>query len=424
LFLCVLAGFGFEYVFFTEQSGEGEQRRKNIMTAMVIYFGLMTFLFGYCLINPAQTYRVAVAAADLVTRHFIYIPSERSVGLGVLNGVLSSFLLMVMGAIALNDKVKKRVRLVVLGFLVLQTCHMTVYYAQQLTDRTTSVPDQLRNVLSFREMPFAEQRQEFVDNERSKLLFLLNNTGMIYWSTHSLLFLDQVHNHFRTDHWLKPLDQYMRAYWGHSLEKTDDDFQGLNVYRHLTFPLEHPASGKIAGFTESKLQFFTKAFFANSPEEAAGQITDADYHGDVLILSNSEGNTQQLPVMTSRAELAEDGRLKIPYKIESFSANQLTVTVDVPENQPGPVWMLYSDVWHSGWRAEINGQPVSVYQANLAYKAVSLLKGKNTVRFFFSSKLATIIQTVIQWNSLLWLILILVLLNKSLFSCQKITSLK
>ncbi|MCA9398565.1 MAG: hypothetical protein KC618_02365, partial [Candidatus Omnitrophica bacterium] len=289
-----------------------------------------------------------------------------------------------------------------------------VYYTQQLTDRTTSVPAQLRDILSFQEMPFAEQRQEFIENSRSQLIFLLKRAGMIYWSTHSFIFLDQVHNNFRTDHWLKQLDQYMRAYWGYPLEKENNMIEGLNIFRHLTFPLEHQASGKIAGFTESKLQFFTKAFFANSPQDAAGQIADADYHGDVLILSHSKGNAQELPVMTSRAELAEDSRLKIPYKVESFSANQLTVTVDVPENQSSPVWMLYSDVWHPGWRAEVNGQPVLVYQANLAYKTVSLVKGKNTIRFFFSSKLATIIQTVIQWNSLLWLVLMVVLLKNCL----------
>lgn len=58
-----------------------------------------------------------------------------------------------------------------------------------------------------------------------------------------------------------------------------------------------------------------------------------------------------------------------------FDANPLQVRLPLPESQP-QAWLLYCDAWDPNWEATVNGNPVVVRKANLAYKAVPLGTGK------------------------------------------------
>jgi len=53
-----------------------------------------------------------------------------------------------------------------------------------------------------------------------------------------------------------------------------------------------------------------------------------------------------------------------------------------------------------------------VYRANLAYKAVRLEKGSNTVHFYFSSNLVSWFYKITGLNALVWLLIIVTTAGK------------
>jgi uncharacterized membrane protein YfhO len=106
----------------------------------------------------------------------------------------------------------------------------------------------------------------------------------------------------------------------------------------------------------------------------------------------------------SQSDLSANKRLRIPYQVLRFDANNLEVTAD--NNDLESAWVFYSDIWHPLWRATVNGKETPVYKANLAYKAVKLERGFNKVHFYFKSGLMSLIHYIFGLNALLWFIII------------------
>jgi hypothetical protein len=239
--------------------------------------------------------------------------------------------------------------------------------------------------------------------------------GVLYWTTHAFLFMDQLGNPFRTDSWLAPLDQYMRAYDGQAINDLSVSFHGLvdpsvGVRPRLDFPMAHPAALKISGVTEGKIQFFSDAEVSASDEGIAACITNPTYKGNILFLSPPE--KPGMADLEKRsdplaADLAADARLYLPYQVRRFDSNNLEVTFQNDDHRA--VWMLYSDVWHPFWRAVVNGNETPVYKANLAYKAIRLETGFNAVHFYFKPRLLSTLHVVIGLNSWFWLMMIICL---------------
>jgi len=64
----------------------------------------------------------------------------------------------------------------------------------------------------------------------------------------------------------------------------------------------------------------------------------------------------------------------------SSSYNRLQVNTEVG---PGGKWLIYSDGWHPGWEARVDGIPQPIRRADLAFKGVWLPAGSHRVSFEF-----------------------------------------
>ena len=50
---------------------------------------------------------------------------------------------------------------------------------------------------------------------------------------------------------------------------------------------------------------------------------------------------------------------------------------------PTPGYVVLSDSWYPGWRADIDGTPAATERANLAFRAVYVPQGTHTVRWTY-----------------------------------------
>lgn len=148
------------------------------------------------------------------------------------------------------------------------------------------------------------------------------------------------------------------------------------------------------------------SLYQQTPDNLFFRLAGCDGRPKLQLFSNFEEQAAPAPPVPSsvlaRAVLVEDGsgterRLIRPaaepyppiasladqgIAVTGFSANRLRLTVRVPG--PGGAWLVYADAFHPGWRAAVNGRPVKVWKANLAFKALYLPPGDNAVDFDFT----------------------------------------
>jgi len=277
-------------------------------------------------------------------------------------------------------------------------------------------------ITAFQAMPYSVRRIPSQNSGELRTFFCQKRFayGGAYFSLQSFTFQDTIGNPYRTDHWLLPLDQYMKTYWGQSLRDTSAPPAGFEELEKLDFPLSHPASGKIAGLTEDKIQFFSTAYSfsdAYSKDQdlwISAQMNRPDYPGDILFLhrpGSASGNIPGTIQWNPGKPVSLDTRLTGPYQVLFFDSNRLKVAVNIPPELES-AWLLYSDTWHPAWKATVNDQNVTVFKANLAYKAVALSKGPNLVNFTFHSRVLSILYLLFGINSFFWLCGIACLLAK------------
>ena len=419
VFLCFLAGFGFDALFFREP----RWFMPRGMKAALIIMSLLLLRYFFILWNLPESgnYAYFIQAIKAI------VPDRLPDFQGLLsNEVLLAFLLkrtalfvlsasLLLGAGLLLRASVKGLFLLLVAVLVFHGADLYSYKYYETRLKTVPLDDALYQITEFHPMPYAQRRNAAWDknNPRFNLLEKLPvKSGVLYWTIHAFLFNDELGSRFKTDYWLLPLDQYMKAYWGQPINDSSIVPLGLVYPVRLDFPLNHPGALKISGVTEDKIQFFSQADFCRSDEMIASFITEPAYNGDRLFLSaqNTNNNQNRIPAPAgANMEISADKRLYLPYQVRRFDCNNLVLTTDTKEIQSS--WLLYSDVWHPFWRATVNGKETTVFKANLAYKAVKLEKGFNTVHFYYKSNFVSSMHYVFGINSLFWLLMIVVLIT-------------
>ena len=408
LFLCFLAGFGFEAL---------AARCPPVHVLRVSRAGLIAG-------GSALLLGILIRKDEIL--RFLMVDTS---------GVWIALILLLLSASA---PIRGNVRSVI-AFLVL-AWHLLDLYSYKIgmvSLKTLSLNDAQYKVNAFTPMPYARRRDlDYFSNPRAAVFktdLLEAGYGGRYAVMNSYFFQDTSGSSYRVDYWLQPLDDFMRTYWRQPIRRTEIPPAGLKDRENpncLDFPTNHVASMKFAGITEDKIQVFSDAHSLDSDHRLAGLMVSSNYAGDILFVSTPDRETK-FPTPPRRnshltaagwpgktgdpsswqdgASLRSNKRLPVRYEVQRFDANHLEVAVEVDRQSVDRdgAWLFYSDVWHPFWKATVNGEPVEVFKANLAYKAVPIGPGKNVVRFWFHSGLLSFLFVVFGINSIFWVVFIL-----------------
>jgi len=143
----------------------------------------------------------------------------------------------------------------------------------------------------------------------------------------------------------------------------------------------------LAGCFMPKLRLVPNSIFLNNPSDAAKAIYTLKNFIDVVILTEKKEKMRTGPKSGPAPIFSLNLRNRpLPsqnnIKVTEFSANEMQAIVNVPYDNGA--WLVYADAFHPGWQATVNGKGAPILQAYLAFKAVYLTTGKNTVKFYFN----------------------------------------
>lgn len=427
VFVCFIAALGVDELFSRGIHAPPISRFANIAVTSVVLLVFWLFMLGEPL-TQAQL-KILLGLVVAIAPFIILVPTLRNTLvfqaiyvfaiaamawsgwlLGALWLALGGLVLLLIIRIQHNPRYKTAIVILILSVLGGELgIHQLTNWSQQ-TRIANNVSKQL---FSYSPMPYRPRRCDHLLHSKSQhershifLTYLKPKIGALYWSTESFLFEDCLDSPFRVDHFLLPYDWLMKFFWGQNFIDPNVIPAGryYNQFQEISYAFPRTnASLKLAGVNEDKVQFFDGAAIVDSPQ-AVGQIMrDANFSGDSLavIPPTSLNASIHLPDRTIPISSTKTGntRKTIPYAVTTFSSNRIQLLVTAPM-QPTPLWLLYADVWHPSWRATINGTSSVVYPANLAYKAIPLVPGRNLIDFQFVSPLVKLAYYAFSFFSL------------------------
>jgi hypothetical protein len=419
-FLCFIAGWGLES-FLIENKKSFPRNQKILYGILLTILGL---IYAYLNFHPQTT---AILVEKIVESKIPDSLPQFPILLPEIAFRFSFITLYSVGILAfifvalLKTDLKIR-RIILLGLLSIHFVDIYTYSFFETKKRAYRIPDEeYEFLLPLQEFYYPVKREKaFLSGPPERKVFLKENnlpSGQTYWSITAFAFKDQCGTVGRTDYWLAPLDDFMRAYWGQPIHDKTTPPAGMSFYRYnLLFPYQHPAAAKFAGIDREKIQFFTDAVKLTDRDAIAENIVRSQYHGDFPFIFNDEPMTQQELASQKIQAIDANTNILLPYIIKKYDSNNIHIQVNNTSGKD--VWMIYSDVWNPLWKVTMNGKPAKIHQTNLAYKAILLPPGETEVHFRFYLLALGILQKNSGILSIAWLWLVgyyatLILRNKT-----------
>jgi hypothetical protein len=391
LLLCFVAGFGFEQLLLAP--AKEHLRRVRIAIFGMAQFAVMLLAFSLSYERALNWIAASVADSSHNDRAVLeesYLPSAMA----------TSALWCVGGATFFIAVASRRFsgRTLAIAAVLFQAADIYSFKLGLTHSRTNLLTAEEYEVNKLQAMPYSRRRSPVdYDNDprAGKVPQSRYAPGTDYWTADSYMFTDPPANKGRADHWLFSFDDYLRAYSGEELRDFEHKPHAFRVFDSLLFPTDNPAASRTSGITEDKIQFFSRAHTISSDREIAKLLASPASDGSILLLSGSDGQQS--------VAVEKDERLHQSYDVIQFDSNNIRIRVSGVE---AGTWLYYADCWHPFWHATVNGKDVPVSKANLAYKAVPLTTGENIVHFRFHSAPVGWSIAALNWNLLIWVVLI------------------
>jgi hypothetical protein len=129
----------------------------------------------------------------------------------------------------------------------------------------------------------------------------------------------------------------------------------------------------------ARVRFVRWARRVATEEEAAGRLLSATFDPDREVLLHQAPETVGPTVeeIEGAAEAVSGGHAAITRD----DSRRVFIDADAPADG----FLLLADTYYPGWVAEVDGNPVPIYRANLSVRAIQLPKGRHSVRFSYEA---------------------------------------
>ena len=136
-----------------------------------------------------------------------------------------------------------------------------------------------------------------------------------------------------------------------------DEEQGALIYKN--------------NWAKPRFQIYSEATLVDTPQDALAGLQAADY--ERLFIERTKNDE----VVLSRTCIACTEKPPLISKIKVIKAESMEYSVKVEVDREA--WLFLADANYPGWEATVNGQPRTVYSAQILGKAVRLDAGQNNV---------------------------------------------
>ncbi len=397
-FLCVIAAIGFDTFL---QKALSDEKNSKIKTASTLFaltlLAIATTLFVFSL-QPLKTSQkidnivkdglvksgqyehdhnkmYGWAYHDIIINN-IFSPTAIK-NIFQKNAIIASLLALIFLFFSHQKSIPKRYQLI-LFLLCLHIFDIFSYKFLNIQTKTVRINHIKDDLTRFQNTSYPKRRSTsfWRGNSRAKLIHpAIPVVGIFHWTSNLFFFHDEFDQHIRTDYWMKPFDQYIRAYAGQDIDDLTVWPKGLQFYFGWEIPTTNVSAQKISGVLEDKIQFFSEVLWFDTDKKIAKTLNDPQYQGDLLLLH------QKNPPHASQMTKQSNTRIHLDYDIQQFDANNLKVSINNTTNKK--IWMHYSDVWHPFWKAYLDGKEIPLYKSNLAYKAIEVPTGNHQLHMQF-----------------------------------------
>lgn len=119
-----------------------------------------------------------------------------------------------------------------------------------------------------------------------------------------------------------------------------------------------------------------RAFVAYGWKPAAGMDSALQ-----IVKTRSDGGDQRAPVIEGAPQPPAAGA-GAPTPATFVRDDDRHVTLTANARKPG--WLVLDDTYYPGWHATVDGRPVKIHAANVAFRAVPVPAGRHTIDFDYS----------------------------------------
>lgn len=141
----------------------------------------------------------------------------------------------------------------------------------------------------------------------------------------------------------------------------------------------------------ARVRLVSKAEVVSGTESAYQRVLEEDFDPNrVVLLERDSGHVG----------LGPDAEAKF-LRLQDLGPNQVQVEVD----SSGGGWLVLSDLWYPGWRAELDGETIELFRADYLFRAVHVPPGRHLIRFkYFPAHIVVgMLMSLIAWISVVGL---------------------
>jgi hypothetical protein len=128
----------------------------------------------------------------------------------------------------------------------------------------------------------------------------------------------------------------------------------------------------------ARVRFVRAARSVATDHEAMARLVAADFDPNREILLHDAPDSIH-PAVGDRDGSSNNGASRAVITRED--ARQLVIEADAPEDG----FLLLADTFYPGWTAHVDGNPTSIYRANISVRGIRLPKGRHEVRFTYDA---------------------------------------